>query len=350
MKFNKALLTLSSLMLLMSITACNSGENKNNGAKSDPTSSSQTTPSSSGSTSSEPLVNPTILPALNVIVYNKFATTEQSDALKAGFESFLHESNVQITNLVWDLKITGGVSDLNTEIETYNTEHPSAKYDVILGGKAYSGCTYINNNYESLKDGEGTPIDMTIGESTDRRVWLLNESPNAKAIKLLVKNVVNYDIPDPDPDPGTDVQPIPNPDTTLPELNVILYKKYVTDEQAKDLKNNFITYLNTNSVGITSLVWNIKVTGGVSDLNDEISAYNTANPDAKYDVILGGKAFSGCDYINGNYTSVKDGEGTPIDMTIGTNTDRRVWLLNSTDNAEAKYHIVKHLLDVEIEY
>ena len=347
MKFKKTLFTLSSLMLLMSLTACNTGENKNNGAKSDPTSSSQTTPSGDSS-SLEPLVNPTVLPALNVVLYNKFVDEEQSNTLKNSFNAFLRQSNVEITNLVWDLKVTGNAKTLNDAIQTYNEANPTAKYDVILGGKAWtSECTYLSANYEVMKDGEGNTLEMTIGANADRRVYILPDSPNAAAIKLLIKNTLNYDIPEEDPD--ADVKPIPNPDTVLPELNVVLYKKFVSDDNSKALKNAFITYLNTNSVGITSLTWDVKIDGNGKALNDAVFEYNEANPSVKYDVILGGKSWTDdCTYLTSAYQVVADGEDVPYEMTIGAKTDRRVYILKTTDNPNAVNELVKHLLGVDL--
>ena len=363
MKIKKTLFTLSSLMLLMSLTACNNGTNKDYGAKSDATTSSQTTSSgnnSSGGNSSSDAdtssssdggstVNPTVLPSLNVILYNKFVSSEQSEALKSAFNALLTESNVQITNLVWTVDVTGNAKALNDAIETYNGAHADAKYDVILGGKAWTDeCTYLNGNYSVVMNAEDTPIEMTIGDKTDRRVWTLKESPNEAAIKLLVKSTLDYDIPE--TDPGTDVPPDPGtPDTVLDELNVVLYQKFVTSEQSTTLKNAFLQYLADNSIGITNLVWTLDVTGNAKALNDAVESYNGAHADAKYDVILGGKAWTdNCTYLSANYTSVKDAEDTPIEMTIGDKTDRRVWILNDTDNPQAVNELVKHLLGVDL--
>lgn len=135
----------------------------------------------------------TTLSELNVICYEKFVTSEQSAALKSGFEQFLNDNGTQITTLTWVLDQTGGVSEMNGTISNYNTAHPDAKIDVILGGKAWSGCTYINDNYTSVKDGSSV-IYMTIGSKTDRAVWTLNDTDNLAAVKKLVKYTLDWDM------------------------------------------------------------------------------------------------------------------------------------------------------------
>ena len=146
----------------------------------------------------------TTLPALNVVLYKKFVSDDNAAALKTAFEAYLTEQKVAITSLVWNVGCEGTVSDLNTYVSDYNTANAEAKFDVILGGKAFANCDYLNGNYSVVMDGENYK-EMTIADKTDRRVWVLNETPNFAAAKLLVKSLLNFDLPDPEPA----VEPLP---------------------------------------------------------------------------------------------------------------------------------------------
>ena len=135
----------------------------------------------------------TTLPELNVLCYAKYVSTDQSNALKKDFETYLNDNGTKITSLTWLLDVTGDVSAVNTYVSDYNGNHLDAKIDVILGGKAWKNCAYINDNYASVKNGSSA-IDMTIGDNTDRRVWTLNATDNLPAVKLLVKNLLDWDM------------------------------------------------------------------------------------------------------------------------------------------------------------
>ena len=146
----------------------------------------------------------TTLPALNVVLYKKFVNDDNAAALKTAFEGYLEEQKVEITNLVWNVGCEDAVADLNTYVSDYNTANAEAKFDVILGGKAFANCEYLNGNYSVVMDGENYK-EMTIADKTDRRVWVLNDTPNFAAAKLLVKSLLDFDLVEPEPEP----EPLP---------------------------------------------------------------------------------------------------------------------------------------------
>ena len=205
----KPLLVLSSILLLGLLASCGQPENHNPGAVTDDTSStpasttedtSDTSAESTGgeqSTDTGSLPDPVTYPALTIAVYQKFVGETDYNATKTGFETYLRNHNITITNLVWDYGITGNLKALNDHVKEYNTEHSTAKIDVILGAKAWnSDCDdYLKPNYSVLKDGDNI-VEMTYTndagtESTDRRIWLLNDTPNLEVIKVLLKELVN---------------------------------------------------------------------------------------------------------------------------------------------------------------
>ncbi|GEM_PF-5617527 len=163
--------------------------------------SSSVTPIESSEESSETSVTsseessesaPTTLDQLTVFCYKNAVTKEQMGDLSVAFDAYLSTNDVTITNLKWVLDITGKMADLSTGLETYDTEHPTATVDIILGARASFTTDYCKERFVySPDDATGR---MTIGSSSNRLIAYNKNSSNGEAITLLMNCFLpNYD-------------------------------------------------------------------------------------------------------------------------------------------------------------
>ena len=378
MKRSKFLLALSSFLLASTLAACGGGTNHNPGAVTqDPT----PTPTQGGTPTPEPTVVPTPTPStspeidvtldeLNVFLYEKFVDENCSNSLKSAFESYLVAQKIEITTLNWVLDETGDVTAVTTAVEKYDTDHPDAKVDVILGAKGNLK-TYITENFTALKKDDTNYYEMTTtaGEKTheDRRVYVANDTNNFEAVKLLVKHLVDYDLPDPEatptptpevtPTPEPTVVPTPTPTPTaseepvvLDQLVVYMFSASIDTDNNTFWKNKFNAYLAANDITITNLVWEFSTATKVAALDTEVSKYDEDHPTATVDVLLGGKAYAAesCAYISENFASMKDAGGSFYEITTikdGTETSqRRFWQRKDSTNKVAVQHLVDALV------
>lgn len=178
-----------------SVTPVESSEESTESSSAPVESSEESTESSETSvTSSEESSEsaPTTLDQLTVFCYKNAVTEEQMRDLSAEFDAYLSTNDVTITNLNWVLDITGKMADLSTGLETYDTEHPTATVDIILGARASFTTDYCKERFVySPDDATGR---MTIGSSSNRLIAYNKNSSNGEAITLLMNCFLpNYD-------------------------------------------------------------------------------------------------------------------------------------------------------------
>ena len=388
----KQLLVISALMLVGTLASCGGG-NHNPGAVSDstvnPSTTSQETTSEGTSTTSEgtsttsEFTPEVTYPLLTVHLYQRYVDNDCSASLKKKFEDELVNQKAAVTKLNWVMG-TGAqnesVNDYSADLGTYDAAHPTETIDVVLGAKAnFATDSYIVKNFATVKktDGSGNvTMSTTNGETTkdDRYIWFRKETANLEALKVLLKGIVDYDWPEDDTeDPTSETtsettseetpsettsettsEETPSEttsesgDVVLDQLSVFVYEKFVSETCSTELKTKFTTYLTANHITVTNFTWELDVKGGVADVNTAISTYDTAHSTATIDVILGGRAWSECAYINDNFEYIKDGDGNEINMSTtdakgSTSTNRRIWVRKGSSNTQAISHLVNAL-------
>ena len=399
----KPLIILSSLFLIATMTGCNSNkENHTPGAVSDKTTQSEDVKTSDSqgeseapnTSENEPVSEIPVtktLPQLNVYLYTRYVPVDTAALMKGQFTSYLATQGVAITNLVWEGAGASDtkVSDFSALAEKYDGGHADAKIDVILGAKANFDSAdnkYVNDNFSTLNGSDENPIEMTIGEKNDRRIWIRNDSANMEAVRYLVLQLVNIDIDEESEETSesevesvSENTPVISENNSeeevsennsevvsennsevssentseaeglvLPQLSVYMFSASVDSDCNDALKGKFNKYLQDNNITITSLTWEFSKATKVIDLNGEIENYDKEHADATVDVILGGKAYKDCTYINDNFSSMRDDDGNFYQIVTtkdgAETTERRFWQRNNSSNKDAVLELVLALV------
>lgn len=119
---------------------------------------------------------------LTVAVYGTFVSEERSAEIENGFKEYLTAANVSIPNLtfVYD----GESADIATFMEvvaSYDTAHPNAKVDALLGLKTNSAISAAGFS----NDGTEYTYSDSEGHEADRRFWYHADSANLANIRHL---------------------------------------------------------------------------------------------------------------------------------------------------------------------
>ena len=149
---------------------------------SDTTESSESIASSASQQGQE-----TVLPALHLVFYKRFAAQTVADSFVEGFENYLSSKNVTITTLTVDVMTEGNVASFVSDVSNFEASS-SYTFDALLGVKANFDDTYLSDNFAEYKNGENT-MEYPLGEKTDRRLWTRKETQNGDAVNYLIKHV-----------------------------------------------------------------------------------------------------------------------------------------------------------------
>ncbi len=216
MKKTKLFISLLAATMLASCGASTDGGGST--SKSTPTSeSSQTTevtptsteqPGSSETEEEDDLIHP----VLHVVIYERYVDQEilGPNLIKA-IKEYAKPRGYGLKNVTFDYVGGSKVADFQTNVIDAETKL-GYKFDIILGGKAFSGCTYLNENFTSYKI-DGAALDFPIGDNTDRRLWIRNETENDDLIPTII-NFVRSLAGLPEEEDGPEVPPEESSDST----------------------------------------------------------------------------------------------------------------------------------------
>ena len=115
---------------------------------------------------------------------------------------------------------------------------------------------------------------------------------------------------------------------------VAVYSQYVSSERAAAIKTAFEAYITTNNIDIDHVVF---VELGESDSNIAaiaglITTYNTENPTAQIDAMIGAKADKNSAFANAGYSRLGSAEYT-YGTKSGSENDRRLWCKTGTSDS-----------------
>ena len=171
-----------------------------------PTSTEQ--PGSSETEEEDDLIHP----VLHVVIYERYVDQEiLGPNLINAIKEYAKPRGYGLKNVTFDYVGGSKVADFQTNVIDAETKL-GYKFDIILGGKAFSGCTYLNENFTSYKI-DGAALDFPIGDSTDRRLWIRNETENDDLIPTII-NFVRSLAGLPEEEDGPEVPPEESSDTT----------------------------------------------------------------------------------------------------------------------------------------
>ena len=420
---NTKILLFASSFLALALASCNNQDNHTPGAAtSDPTITSQQAGTSEAKSSSGDTSTPATsvtsqgeqsqageqitLNGLNVYVFKTFMDDGNVTKVRASFDAYCSQQNVTITNQVWEGDSSAKVAGFDAAVKAYEEDTTKPNIDIILGAKGNLGAgTFVGDHFTALTNADETYVTMStfVGEEekTERRIYVSNTVEHLDAVKLLVKHVANFDIPEEggegsqtseastptesDPvvtseesqpgvtseesqpgvtseesQPGVtseESQPVvtseesqpgetsegSEPATVLDEITVYCYENSVTEEQKNDLKLAFENYLVEQNVTITVNEWVLGTTGKMAALESTIEAYNDGHEGHEVDIVLGARAALSSEYMTANYSYAgnDDADGR---MTIGSSSNRRVLYNTNTANQEAVEYLVNCFL------
>lgn len=359
-------------------------------------STSQPATSSQPATTSQPTITSqaeesdvTVLAALHLGFYNRYANQEAADGFKNGFETYLKEKKARITSLTID--VIGGSSDNVETFETAVKQNDEAKdynVDAVLGGKA-NFVGYVKENFTSYKDGDAY-VEFALGTKTDRRLLLRNDSPNDDALFFLVNYVRTLaGLPeiadDPTEDSSETVEPVDSdpveskpvesqPEESLPEessaaeeskadvseptqsseeatesvpvslqtLHVVFYEHFVPADQQPVIQQSFADFLSGKGIEMDVTYNSFVSANSLQDFDDAVSAFES-QPDAPYvfDVIFGVKAKLKT-YVTEHFEEYKP-DGVTTEYSMAGQDDRRLFTRKGTDKIAEIQFVIDYL-------
>ncbi len=323
-----------------------------------PTSTEQ--PGSSETEEEDDLIHP----VLHVVIYERYVDQEiLGPNLINAIKEYAKPRGYGLKNVTFDYVGGSKVADFQTNVIDAETKL-GYKFDIILGGKAFSGCTYLNENFTSYKI-DGAALDFPIGDSTDRRLWIRNETENDDLIPTII-NFVRSLAGLPEEEDGPEVPPEESSDTTPVESSELPPEESselppeesseVPPEESSELPPEessegedltiTVGWWDSSKSGFTADITN-NLSSGIEAALDSSELYGNAtfsfraysqskvgdlgsaiNTDGDVDVFIGAasnlKSTGGVDYVT------RTGP-----LTIGEADDRYIYLLR--DNAIANF-------------
>ena len=192
MKKPSLILSLLAASLLVSCGASTSGggtSSKSSPSEQTTSSATQEQPSTESEATSDTEESQELIhPILHVVFYERYVDQEiLGPGLIKGITDYAKTKGYGTNNVTWTYVGGAKVADFQTNVQAEETKL-GYLFDVILGGKAFSKCDYLNDNFSSYKV-DGAALDFPIGDNTDRRLWTRNETENDDLIPVIIDYV-----------------------------------------------------------------------------------------------------------------------------------------------------------------
>ena len=120
---------------------------------------------------------------LHVVYYEQFVSAAVQSAFETAFEGYLTDNGFTKGTLTYKSLDSADVATFTSDLEAFQGT-VEYQVDVLLGVKAKLGA-YITTNYSVYKV-DGANFEYSLGDSTDRRLWVRNDTVNTVGVEALV--------------------------------------------------------------------------------------------------------------------------------------------------------------------